>query len=271
VEKVAVDAVSVDLVAPCFEESSLGMVICMSEVVVESVVVLCEWAIESESVGRSVSSFFVLEEVFFSGKVDEIEEVVVGAVSGDLVDLGLEESSSWRVVGLSLFVPCGEAMVVSSSESELLVSPGLASLFVPCEEAIVMSSSGSGSVGRSVTVFFVPGGVLFWGSVCFGFGKLFKRTTVSLILYPLLDLEETLKADELEETVVANESVRSRASSFLLSDFDFKMLEDSFFLLGKVVRVAVLGCGHESDSGSQSSTLSRSLRSPSLWLEVLSL
>jgi hypothetical protein len=161
VEEVAVDAVSVDLAAPCFEESSSGMVICMSEVVVESVVVLCEWAIESELVGRSVSGFFVLEEVLVWGKVDEIEEVAVGAVSGDLVVLGLEESSSWRVVGLSLFVPCEEALVVSLSDSESLVAPGLASLFVPCEEAIVMSSSGSGSVGRSVSVFFVLGGVLF--------------------------------------------------------------------------------------------------------------
>jgi hypothetical protein len=61
------------------------------------------------------------------------------------------------------------------------------------------------------------------------------------------------------------------ASSSLLPDFDFKMLEDSFFLLGKMVRVAVLGCGHESDSASQSSILSRPLRSFSLWLEVLSL
>jgi hypothetical protein len=42
---VAVDAVSVDLAAPCFEESSTGMVICLSVVVVESVVVLCERAI----------------------------------------------------------------------------------------------------------------------------------------------------------------------------------------------------------------------------------
>jgi hypothetical protein len=47
-------------------------------------------------------------------------------------------------------------------------------------------------------------------------------------------------------------SPRNRGSSFLLPYFDFKMLEDSFFLLGKVVRVAVLSCGHESDSASQS-------------------
>jgi hypothetical protein len=197
------------------------MVICMSEVVVESVVVLCEWAIESESVGRSVSGFFVLEEVLVWGKVDEIEEVAVDAVSGDLVDLCLEESLSWRVVGLSLFVPCEEAMVVPSSESESLVSPGLASLFVPCEEAIVMSSSGSGLVGMSVSVFFVLGGVLFWGSACFGFGKLFKRTTVLPLLYLLLDLEEAVETDELEEAVEADEPVRGRASSFLLPDFDF--------------------------------------------------
>jgi hypothetical protein len=150
-------------------------------------------------------------------------------VSGELVVLGLNKSSSWRVVGLSLFVSCEEAMVMSLSESESLVAPGLGSLFVPCGEAIVMPSSGSSLVGRSVSVFFVLGGVLFWGSICFSFGKLFKRTTVSPHLYPLLDLEETVEADE---------SVRDRASSFLLPDFDFKMLEDSFFLLGKVVRVA---------------------------------
>jgi hypothetical protein len=70
VEEVAVDAVSVDLAAPCFEESSSGMVICLSEVVAESVVVLCERAIESESVGRTVSVFFVLEEVLVWGRVD---------------------------------------------------------------------------------------------------------------------------------------------------------------------------------------------------------
>jgi hypothetical protein len=55
--------------------------------------------------------------------------------SGDFLVLGLKESSSCRVVGLSLFVPCEEVMVVLSSEFESLVSPGLASLFVPCEEA----------------------------------------------------------------------------------------------------------------------------------------
>jgi hypothetical protein len=75
----------------------------------------------------------------------------------------------------------------------------------------------------------------------------------------------------VEESEEANESDRLRESSFLLPDFDFKMLEDSFFLLGKVVRVAVLGCGHEADSASQSGRISRSLRSFSLWLEVLSL
>jgi hypothetical protein len=120
-------------------------------------------------------------------------------------------------------------------------------------------------------VYFVLGGVLFCGGVCFGFGKFSKRTTVLPLLYPVLDLEETEEDDELEEAVEANESDRSRGSSFLLPDFDFKMLEDSFFLLGKVVRVAVLDCGHESDSASQSRPLSRSLRSFSLWLEVLSL
>jgi hypothetical protein len=76
---VAVDAVSVDLSAPCFEKSSSGMVICLSVVVVESVVVLWERAIESESVGRSVSGYFAL------GMVCE---------SVDSVVLGLEGSSS---------------------------------------------------------------------------------------------------------------------------------------------------------------------------------
>jgi hypothetical protein len=38
-----------------------------------------------------------------------------------------------------------------------------------------MSSSGSDSVGRSVSMFFVLGGVVFWGTVCFGFGNPFKR------------------------------------------------------------------------------------------------
>jgi hypothetical protein len=262
VEEVAVDAVAVDLTAPCFEESSLGMVICLSKVVVESVVVLCERVIESESVGRTVPGFFVLKEVLVWGRVDE---------SGELVVLGLNKSSSLRVVSLSLFVLCEEAMVVSLSESESLVSPGLASLFVPCEEAIVMSSSGSGSVGRSVSVLFALGGFLFCGGVCFGFGKFFKRTAVSPLLYLMLDLEETVEDDELEEAVESDESVRRRGSSFLLPDFDFKMVEDSSFLLGKVVRVAGLGCGHKSDSVSQSRSLSRSLRPFSLWLEVLSL
>jgi hypothetical protein len=136
---------------------------------------------------------------------------------------------------------------VSSSDSESLLAPGLVSLVVSCEEAIVMSSSGSGSVGRSVSVFFVLGGVLFWGSVCFGFDKLFKRASVLSLLYPVLDLEKTAEDDEMEEGEEAGESDRCRGSSFLLPDFDFKMLEDSFFLLGKVVRVAVLGCGHEAD------------------------
>jgi hypothetical protein len=134
-----------------------------------------------------------------------------------------------------------------------------------------MSFSGSGPVGGSVSVFFVLGGVLFCGDVCFGFGKFFQRTSVSPLLYPVLDLEETEEADELEESAESDESDRRRGSSFLLPDFDFKMLEDSFFLLRKVVRVAVLGCGHESDSASQSGTLLRSLRSFTLWLVVLSL
>jgi hypothetical protein len=170
------------------------------------------------------------------------------------------------VVGVSLVVPCEEAMVVLSSDSEPLVAPGLASLFVPCEETIVMSSSGSGSVGGSVSMFFVLGGGLFCGGVCFGFGKFFKRTSVSPLLYPVLE-----EADEVEETKEADESDRDKASPFLLPDFDFKMLEDSLFLLGKVVRVAVLGCGFGVDSASQSGRLSRSLRSCSFWLEVLSL
>jgi hypothetical protein len=76
---VAVDAVSVELAAPCFEEVSSGMVICLSVVVAESVVVLCERAIESELVGRTVSGDFVL------GRVCE---------SGYLVVLGLKGSSS---------------------------------------------------------------------------------------------------------------------------------------------------------------------------------
>jgi hypothetical protein len=79
VEEVAVDAVSVDLSAPCYEESSSEMVICLSVVVVETVVVLRERAIESESKGMAVSGDFVL------GRVCE---------SVDLVVLGLEGSSS---------------------------------------------------------------------------------------------------------------------------------------------------------------------------------
>jgi hypothetical protein len=79
VEEVAVDAVSIDLSAPYFEESSLGMVMCLSVVVVETVVVLWERAIESELVGRTVSGDSVL------GRVCE---------SIDLVFLGLEGSSS---------------------------------------------------------------------------------------------------------------------------------------------------------------------------------
>jgi hypothetical protein len=73
VEEVAVDAVSVDLAAPCFEEPSSGMVICLSVVVVETVVVLCERAIESESVGRTVSGDFVLGRV-----CESVDSVVLG-------------------------------------------------------------------------------------------------------------------------------------------------------------------------------------------------
>jgi hypothetical protein len=92
------------------------------------------------------------------------------------------------VVGVSLFVLCEEAMVVSSSDSESLVALGSVSWIIPCEEFIVISSSGSGTVGGSVSVFFVLGGVLFCGGICFGFGKFFKRATVSPLLYPVLDL-----------------------------------------------------------------------------------
>jgi hypothetical protein len=69
--------------------------------------------------------------------------------------------------------------VVLSSDSESLVAPGLVSLDVPCWGSIMMSSSGSGTVGGSVIVVFVLEGVLFCGGACFGFGKLFKRTSVS--------------------------------------------------------------------------------------------
>jgi hypothetical protein len=73
VEEVAVDAVSVDFTALCFEESSSGMVICLSEVVVEVVVVLCERAIESESVGRTVSAFLSLKRFWFGGGTMSLE------------------------------------------------------------------------------------------------------------------------------------------------------------------------------------------------------
>jgi hypothetical protein len=152
--------------------------------------------------------------------------------------------------------------VVIDAVSDGLVAPDLASLSVPCEGAIVMSSSESELVSRPVSVFFVLGEILFWGNVCFVFGNPFKITSVSPLSYPLPDLEETVEA---------NESIRDRASSSLLPNFDFKMLEDSFFLLGRMVRVAVLDCGLESDSTSQSCTLSRSLRSLASWLEILSL
>jgi hypothetical protein len=154
------------------------------------------------------------------------------------------------------------AEVAIDAVSNGLVAPDLAFLFVPCEGAIVMSSSESELVSRSVSVFSVLGEVLFWGNVCFVFGNPFKRTSVSPLSYPLPDLEETVEADE---------SVRDRESSSLVPVFDFKMLEYSFFLLGKMVRVAVLDCGLESDSASQPCTLSRLLRSFASWLEVLSL
>jgi hypothetical protein len=157
-------------------------------------------------------------------------------------------------------------MVVSSSDSEWLVAPGLVSLIVPCGGSIMMSSSGFDTVGGSVFVDFVLEGFFFCGGACFGFGKLFKRTSVSPLLYPMLE-----GPDEVKESEEASESARDRASSFLLPDFDFKMLEESFLLLGKVVRVAVMGCGFVADSASQSDRLSRSLRSCSFWLEVLSL
>jgi hypothetical protein len=150
---------------------------------------------ESESVSRSFSVFFVLEEVLVLGKVDEMEEVVIYAVSDDLV------------------------------------APDLASLFVPCEEAIMMLSTDSESLERSFSELFVLGEVLFWGNICFVFGKYFNRASVSPLSYRLPGLEETVEADE---------SIRDRASSSLLPVVDFKMLEDSFFLLGKKVRVAVL-------------------------------
>jgi hypothetical protein len=74
-----------------------------------------------------------------------------------------------------------------------------------------MSSSGFGTVGGSVFVVFVLGGVLFFGGTCFGFGKLLKRTSVLPLLYPVLE-----GADEEKESEEADESVRDKASSFLL-------------------------------------------------------
>jgi hypothetical protein len=66
------------------------------------------------------------------------------------------------VVGVSLFVPCEEAMVVPLSDSELLVAPGLVSLDIPCGGSIMMSSSGYGTVGGSVFVVFVLEGFVLW-------------------------------------------------------------------------------------------------------------
>jgi hypothetical protein len=128
------------------------------------------------------------------------------------------------MVGVALFVPCEEAMVVSSSYSESLVAPGLDALIVPCGGSILLSSSGFGAVDGAVVVGVVLGGVLFCGGACFGFGKLLKITSVSPLLYPVLE-----GADELEETEESDDSGRRMGSSFLLPDFDFKMLEDSFF------------------------------------------
>jgi hypothetical protein len=71
----------------------------LSKVVVESVFVPCEGGIEvpsseSELVSRSFSVFFVLGGVLFRGKVDETGEVVVDAVSDDLVAPSVKKSSS---------------------------------------------------------------------------------------------------------------------------------------------------------------------------------
>jgi hypothetical protein len=101
-------------------------------------------------------------------------------------------------MGVALFVPCEEAMVVSSSYSEALIAPGLVAFIVPCGGSILMSSSGFGAVDGAVSV--------------------------SPLLYPVLE-----GADELEETEESDDSGRRMGSSYLLPDFDFKMLEDSFF------------------------------------------
>jgi hypothetical protein len=115
-------------------------------------------------------------------------------------------------------------MVVSSSFSESLVAPGLDALIDPCGGSILLSSSRFGAVDGAVVVGVVLGGVLFCGGACFGFVKLLKITSVSPLLYPVLE-----GADELEETEESEDSGRRMGSSFLLPDFDFKMLEDSFF------------------------------------------
>jgi hypothetical protein len=113
---------------------------------------------------------------------------------------------------------------VSPSDSESLVAPGFVSLIVPYGGSIMMSSSGFGTVGGSVFVVVVLGGVLFCGGACLGFSKLLKITSVLPLLYPVLE-----GANELEETEESDDSGRRMGSSFLLPDFDFKMLEDSFF------------------------------------------
>jgi hypothetical protein len=141
---------------------------------------------------------------------------------------------------------------VSSSDSESLVALGLASLIIPCEESIVMSSSGSGLVDRPVSVFCVLGGALFWGGVCFGFDKLFKRASVSSLLYP-----SPIGVGDHPSCCLSLTSRCWRTVSFYLVRWS------------GLLCCAVLCCGHEADSASQSGRLSRSLRSFSLLLEVL--
>ena len=52
------------------------------------------------------------------------------------------------------------------------------------------------TVGGSVFMVFVLGGVLFCGGACFGFGKLLKRTSVSPLLYPVLEGADEVKESE---------------------------------------------------------------------------
>jgi hypothetical protein len=84
-------------------------------------------------------------------------------------------------------------MVVLSSDSESLVAPGLVALIVPCGGSILMSSSGFGAVDGAVFVGVVLGGVLVCGGACFGLGKLIKRTSVSPLLYPVLEGADEVK------------------------------------------------------------------------------